>query len=97
MKKRGFGVGKWNGPGGKVDKGEEIIVAASRETREETGLNPSDLQYRGILEFQFQDQPSWDNKCSVYTSKSWTGTLEETEGNISKNKSDDFRNEATMV
>jgi ADP-ribose pyrophosphatase YjhB (NUDIX family) len=31
MKKRGFGVGKWNGLGGKVALGEKIIDAAIRE------------------------------------------------------------------
>ena len=29
-KKRGFGVGKWNGFGGKVEPGETIINAAKR-------------------------------------------------------------------
>lgn len=30
MKKRGFGEGKWNGFGGKVEKGETIFEAAQR-------------------------------------------------------------------
>lgn len=30
FKKRGFGVGKWNGFGGKVEPGETIIDAAKR-------------------------------------------------------------------
>ena len=30
MKKRGFGAGRWNGFGGKVDKGETIEEAAKR-------------------------------------------------------------------
>ena len=30
MKKRGFGKGKWNGFGGKVQDGEEILDAARR-------------------------------------------------------------------
>jgi hypothetical protein len=30
MKKRGFGQGKWNGFGGKVEKGETILEAAQR-------------------------------------------------------------------
>jgi 8-oxo-dGTP diphosphatase/2-hydroxy-dATP diphosphatase len=30
MKKRGFGVGRWNGFGGKVDPGESIEGAAKR-------------------------------------------------------------------
>lgn len=28
MKKRGFGVGRWNGFGGKVEMGEDIVDAA---------------------------------------------------------------------
>ena len=38
MKKRGFGVGKWNGFGGKVQEGETIRECARRETQEECGL-----------------------------------------------------------
>lgn len=34
MKKRGFGQGRYNGFGGKVEKGETIIEAAIRETIE---------------------------------------------------------------
>ena len=30
LKKRGFGVGKWNGFGGKVEPGETIPQAAAR-------------------------------------------------------------------
>lgn len=32
MKKRGFGVGRWNGFGGKVQPGETILEAAERYT-----------------------------------------------------------------
>ena len=38
MKKRGFGVGKINGVGGKVGKGETIETAAVREAHEEVGV-----------------------------------------------------------
>ena len=38
MKKRGFGIGKWNGFGGKVKDGETIRECAMRETQEECGL-----------------------------------------------------------
>ena len=33
MKKRGFGAGKWNGFGGKVDPGETILQGAVRYIR----------------------------------------------------------------
>lgn len=38
MKKRGFGAGRWNGFGGKVEEGETIEDAAKRELQEESGL-----------------------------------------------------------
>ena len=39
MKKRGFGEGKWNGFGGKVEEGETILQAALRELKEECGAS----------------------------------------------------------
>ena len=41
MKKRGFGAGKWNGFGGKVEPGETIVEAAVREVKEECGYDVS--------------------------------------------------------
>jgi 8-oxo-dGTP pyrophosphatase MutT (NUDIX family) len=35
LKKRGFGIGKWNGAGGKLHKGETILQGALRELEEE--------------------------------------------------------------
>lgn len=35
-KKRGFGVSKWNGFGGKIEAGETFLQCAVRELREET-------------------------------------------------------------
>ena len=35
MKKRGFGEGKWNGVGGKLDPGETVEQALVRECQEE--------------------------------------------------------------
>ena len=38
MKKRGFGAGKFNGFGGKVELGESITQCAQREIEEEAGI-----------------------------------------------------------
>jgi 8-oxo-dGTP diphosphatase/2-hydroxy-dATP diphosphatase len=57
MKKRGFGSGKWNGVGGKVQSGESIEDEAKREMFEEEGLQILNMERRGILEIEFQDNP----------------------------------------
>ncbi|KAM6967179.1 oxidized purine nucleoside triphosphate hydrolase [Tautogolabrus adspersus] len=53
MKKRGFGEGKWNGFGGKVQPGETIEDAARRELQEESGLTVDDLKKVGNITFEF--------------------------------------------
>lgn len=56
MKKRGFGMGKWNGFGGKVQEGESIEDAAKREVFEEAGIAVPDLQKLGVLDFSWRSQ-----------------------------------------
>ncbi|XP_015277566.1 PREDICTED: 7,8-dihydro-8-oxoguanine triphosphatase [Gekko japonicus] len=53
MKKRGFGAGRWNGFGGKVQPGETIEQAARRELQEESGLTVDVLQKMGRITFEF--------------------------------------------
>ena len=55
MKKRGFGVGRWNGFGGKVQDEETIESAAKRELKEEAGIEVEFLKKVGILDFEFKD------------------------------------------
>lgn len=57
MKKRGFGAGRWNGFGGKVEPGETIEEAAKRETKEEAGIEVSEMTKKGVLEFTFENDP----------------------------------------
>ena len=38
LKKRGFGKGKWNGFGGKVEVEETMLESVLRELEEESGL-----------------------------------------------------------
>jgi 8-oxo-dGTP diphosphatase len=54
-KKTGLGKGKVNGPGGKVEKGEQPEACAIRECQEELSITVSDLQYCGQHRFQFVD------------------------------------------
>jgi len=56
MKKRGFGAGKWNGFGGKVESGETIAQAAARELEEEAGVR-AEMELAGILELETEGEP----------------------------------------
>ena len=38
IKKRGFGVGRWNGMGGKLEPGEDLVQGVIREVGEEVGV-----------------------------------------------------------
>ncbi|XP_061079952.1 oxidized purine nucleoside triphosphate hydrolase isoform X1 [Conger conger] len=53
MKKRGFGIGRWNGFGGKVQPGETIEEAARRELQEESALTVDTLDKIGNIKFEF--------------------------------------------
>ena len=81
LKKRGFGEGKWNGVGGKVEIGETIEKAITRETHEEIGvlLREVDLEKRAVLTFIFPDNPAWDQECHVFFVRRWNGEPIESE------------------
>jgi len=80
MKKRGFGVGKWNGFGGKIEPNESVRQAAVRELREECGLQaaPEDLEDRGTLRFRFPHHPEFDHFVHVFLTSRWHGEPVET-------------------
>ncbi len=60
-KKRGFGSGFYNGPGGKIENGENIFSAAIREVKEEIGIIVENIRPSGILVFFFgtKEVPDW--------------------------------------
>jgi len=81
MKKRGFGVGKWNGYGGKIEDGEPLLEAACREIKEESGLivKPKDLEKVAEIDFRFSSKPEWDQLVHVFIVKKWRGEAAESE------------------
>jgi len=81
LKKKGFGVGKYNGVGGKRNSEEDIVDTAVRETFEEICVNvkPQDLTEVGQLNFQFNQKPENEFYVYVYTTKRWEGEPVETE------------------
>ncbi len=81
MKKRGFGMGKWNGFGGKVKDDEDVKIAVIREIKEEVGVDVAidDLKEMGTLDFRFQAAPDWDNFCHIFIATAWSGEPSESE------------------
>ncbi|CAN5519517.1 8-oxo-dGTP diphosphatase [soil metagenome] len=75
--KRGFGAGKINGPGGKVDPGETPLHSALRETFEELGIRPLGATQQGELYFQFRD--GYSLHCAVFLAHDFAGQPRETE------------------
>lgn len=76
-KKRGFGSGRWNGFGGKVEPGETLEQAARRELREESGLEAVSLQPKAEIEFTFVDGNHL--LCHIFTTQEVVGEPVETE------------------
>lgn len=80
LKKRGFFMGKINGPGGKIEQGETPEQACLREFLEETGTTLACVEARGTIEFQWQNQPEdWHQLCHIFVASGYTGEPHETE------------------
>ena len=81
MKKRGFGVGKWNGVGGKLQEEETLKDAAIRETREEIAveIKSEDLNNVAIIDFFFENKKEFDQQVHVFFAQNWQGDPAESE------------------
>lgn len=79
MKKRGFGAGKWNGVGGKVEQGETILEAVIRECQEEIGVTPLKPKFIGKIKFYEKSDPEFCNNASIFVTTSWRGEPRESE------------------
>lgn len=80
MKKRGFGEGRWNGVGGKVEGGETIETAMVRETEEEIGVTPTEYEKVGDIRFDeyFKGEPTLMH-VHVFVATKWHGEPTESE------------------
>lgn len=81
LKKRGFGEGKWNGVGGKIEAGETIEQATVREADEEIGVAilPEDLKRVATIDFAFQDKPELNQRVHTFFTTRWEGEPKESE------------------
>ncbi|ETW08261.1 hypothetical protein H310_00892 [Aphanomyces invadans] len=81
MKKRGFGEGKWNGFGGKVEPSDKTIEdAAAREMTEEASIeiHGKDMERMGTLVFTFKDKPEV-MQVHVFQTRAYSGSPAETD------------------
>ena len=81
VKKRGFGTGKLNAPGGKVEPGETPKQAAIRETFEEIGVKVHDCEPMGQVIFRnlyFAGKPE-TNIMHVFMTEDFDGEPTETD------------------
>jgi ADP-ribose pyrophosphatase YjhB (NUDIX family) len=78
MKKKKFGIGKYNGFGGKVEKGETITQAAIRETFEEGNINVINPKKIGEILFKFEEGEE-DHLVHFFKAEDYNGELKETE------------------
>lgn len=71
---KSFGVGKWNGFGGKLEPGETVEQAAFRELKEECGLTANSLEQVAVLNYL----DDYGMICHVFVTEDFEGEPVET-------------------
>lgn len=79
-KKRGFGVGLFNGVGGKLEPGETIEQAMVRETQEEINVTPINYKEVAVIHFDLflKGEPALE-EMHVFIANDYIGQVCETE------------------
>lgn len=72
-KPQDINAGKWIGLGGKLEAGETPAACVCREVYEETGLTLTAYTYRGIVDFDSDNDGT--ERMHLFTATDWTGTL----------------------
>lgn len=78
LKKRGFGAGKWNGYGGKLEPNETPEAAVIREIAEESRVHVRPEALEPVAEHEFL-YPTGTHFVHVYLVRQWQGDPIETE------------------
>src|SRR5262245_17524105 len=66
--------GKYNGLGGKLDAGEDIVTGMRREIREEAGIECTSWQLRGTISWPGFGKHGEDWFGFIFLIDGWTGT-----------------------
>ena len=77
-------LGKYNGLGGKLDPGEDVIACIRREIREEAGIECEKLSLRGTISWPGFGKSGEDWFGFIFLIEKWSGTprLDNPEGSL---------------
>lgn len=79
-KKRGFGEGKYNGIGGKLESEETPDMAMIREAKEEIFVKPTEYKKVGLIEFyEYVKGEKTQVLLYLYIATKWEGNPKESE------------------
>ncbi len=86
-KSRKIGAGCWNGYGGGIEENESILDSATRELKEESGLNADkeDLEKVAIIDFKNikKDNSIFNCRVHFFLIRKWQGEPRETDEMLS--------------
>lgn len=67
--------GKYNGLGGKIERDEDMASGMAREIKEEAGIVPTRMVFRGTLSWPGFGKKGEDWLAFVFVIPEWTGTV----------------------